>query len=87
MFSNYKSNLNSNRFNISQVVPEPKGIADNLDELAADTKKLDINFVDKNGVEQKVVEINDDVDEEDKMVAPSEDDVERVKRLLRLAGK
>jgi hypothetical protein len=34
-----------------------------------------------------VVEINDDVDEEDKMVAPSEDDVERVKRLLRLAGK
>jgi hypothetical protein len=85
LFSNYKLNLIVSK--LSQVVPEPKGIADNLDELAADTKKLDINFVDKNGVEQKVVEINDDVDEEDKMVAPSEDDVERVKRLLRLAGK
>ncbi len=67
-----------------QVVPEPRGIADNLDEIAMMAK----NFVDKNGVEQKVVELNDNdeeiLDEEETMMAPSEADIERAKRLLRL---
>jgi len=67
-----------------QVVPEPRGIADNLDEIAMMAK----NFVDKNGVEKKVVELNDNdeeiLDEEETMMAPSEADIERAKRLLRL---
>ena len=69
---------------LNQVVPEPRGIADNLDEIAMMAK----NFVDKNGVEKKVVELNDDeeeiLDEEETMMAPSEADIERAKRLLRL---
>jgi hypothetical protein len=55
-----------------------------LDEIAMMAK----NFVDKNGVEQKVVELNDNdeeiLDEEETMMAPSEADIERAKRLLRL---
>ena len=69
---------------LNQVVPEPRGIADNLDEIAMMAK----NFVDKNGVEKKVVELNDDdeeiLDEEETRMAPSEADIERAKRLLRL---
>ena len=69
----------------SQIVPEPHGISDNLDDLA----KVDLNFIDKNGVEQKIVELNDDgeLDEEEKMMAPNEDEVERAKRLLKLIAK
>ena len=83
----YRVNLYSNPL---KVVPEPKGIADNLDELASDLGK--VNFVDKNGVEQKIVEIKDDVDDdviddEDTMMAPNEADVERIKRMLRVGKK
>ena len=56
-----------------------------MDDLA----KVDLNFIDKNGVEQKIVELNDDgeLDEEEKMMAPNEDEVERAKRLLKLIAK
>ena len=56
-----------------------------MDDLA----KVDLNFIDKNGVEQKIVELNDDgeIDEEEKMMAPNEDEVERAKRLLKLMSK
>ena len=61
-----------------------------MDELASDLGK--INFVDTNGVEQKIVEIKDDVDDdviddEDTMMAPNEADVERIKRMLRVGKK
>ena len=56
-----------------------------MDDLA----KVDLNFIDKNGVEQKIVELNDDgeMEEEEKMMAPNEDEVERAKRLLKLIAK
>ena len=61
-----------------------------MDDLASDLGK--VNFVDKNGVEQKIVEIKDDVDDdviddEDTMMAPNEADVERIKRMLRVGKK
>ena len=78
----YKVNLYSNPL---QVVPEPKGLADNLDELATDLGK--VNFIDKNGVEKKIVEIDEMDEDEETMMAPSEADIDRVKRMMRLGGK
>ena len=81
----YATLFNYSQNSSPQIVPEPHGISDNLDDLA----KVDLNFIDKNGVEQKIVELNDDgeLDEEEKMMAPNEDEVERAKRLLKLIAK
>lgn len=72
-------------FYFYKVVPEPKGLADNLDELATDLGK--VNFIDKNGVEKKIVEIDEMDEDEETMMAPSEADIDRVKRMMRLGGK
>ncbi len=67
-------------FQCFQIVPEPQGIADDLNELAAISARHTID-------EEKNVRLNDGKCGLTDEVCIDDDEVERTKRLLRLTNK